>query len=84
MPLSPVTPRSTKAELMAYITSLEAELVAARREAHNLRIKLSVASAPTAPAPARTYVPSTRQLPPAFAAAREAAMKTGKPVRVGA
>ena len=81
-----VNSRSTKAQLLAHIADLEAQLIAAGHTALELRTQLSIAKASMpAPKPARTtYVPAPRVLPPHFIAAREAAMRMGVSVKVSA
>lgn len=67
---------STKAELRAHIAGLEAQLIARGRELGALRTQLSVATR-NAPSP---HV--QRSLPLGFQRAREAAMASGKSVKV--
>lgn len=79
--------RSTKAELLAHIASLEAEVRAAGLMLQALRLELSIARVSPPPAPhAPKVVPprAPHALPAHFIAAREAAMRLGRSVRVSA
>lgn len=81
-----INSRSTKAQLLAHIADLDAQLLAAGRTALELRTQLSIAkaSAPAPRAPRVVEPRAPRQLPPHFAAAREAAMRMGVSVKVSA
>lgn len=70
-----ITIKSTKAELYAEVQRLEAETIARGKQLASLREQLSIATrnAPRAP----------RQVPLHFQAARETAMRIGRPVKVG-
>lgn len=78
----------TKAQLIAHIASLDAALLEANRDRDALRLRVSIAERNT-PARSHRYEPR----PPSadvlarralMAAAREAAMRTGSCVKVGA
>lgn len=83
-----ITSRSTKAELLAQIAVLEAELRTAALALQDLRLQLSIAkaqpAAPAAPRAPRVVPARNHQLPAHFIAAREAAMRLGRSVRVEA
>jgi len=83
--MSNVTTRATKADLVAHIAVLTAELRTSALTVQDLRTQLSIAkaSAPT-PRPLKVVPARNHQLPAHFIAAREAAMRMGTSVRVTA
>lgn len=67
----------TKVELIAPITERDAEIA-------GLRMQLSIAQRNDAPAAKPAYVRTPHALPTHFAAARDAAMRMGRSVKVEA
>ena len=88
--MTSINTRSTKAQLCAHIAAQDQALRLHANTIQALRLELSIAkvSAPVPPAPTvrAPYVPRERNtsLPAHFAAAREAAMRMGRTVKVGA